>query len=410
MKVLYVTQYFSQEPTHASTVTTLEIVEGLARRGHDVGVISADSPGILRMYQKRATDARVVGIPLPEFNTQWYNGFTTFFTHTLIHAPLVLNALALNRFHDKFDAIISMYHPTHLATVSAYVLSRILKLPLVAKIHDFIIEAMDLNTLKRMYHTVLGDINLRFLRRSNAVLVQSPELKRVVNQQGCIESEKMFIFPNGVDTSAFRPGIESESLRKELRLEGKTVLLYLGGLYKYRHPELLIKALPNVIRDTKNLRTLFVGRGPEEPALSALAKRLGVSDYVGFIGSVKYSLVPRFISLADVTVGPLTVTRYPSIYGATPRTVAEYMACAKPVVVTRGAVSESTIIDGYNGMVVEPADVEGLSEMVVNLIEDIGLSRRIGQNAREHIEKTCSWKVLIARLESVLNSLVWPAN
>jgi len=410
MNILYVTQYFSDEPTHASTVTTLEIVERLARRGHEVDVISADSPGTMRIYQKRRSIAKTISIPLPEFSTQWYDGFATFFTHTLGHAPLLLNALALDHFRERFDAIISMYHPTHLATVSAYALSRILKLPLVAKIHDFIIEATGLPMLKRMYHTVLGNINLRFLRRSNIVLVQSPELKRVANQQGCVDSARMIIFPNGVDTDVFRPGIKSEGLRNKLGLEGKTVLLFLGGLYGYRHPELLIKALPDIVRETKHLKALFVGRGPEEPRLLALARRLGVNDYVEFVGSVKYSLVPRFISLADVTVGPLTLTGYPSIYGATPRTVAEYMACAKPVVVTRGAVSESIVIDGYNGRVLEPADIEGLSAAVINLVEDDDLSRRIGQNAREHVEKMCSWDVLMTRLEKVLNALVQSAD
>lgn len=410
MKVLYVTQYFSPEPTHASTVTTLEIVKRLAQRNHEVGVISADCPGIIRTYRKRATSARSVGIPFPKFNTQWYNGFTTFFTHTLVHVPLLLNSLALNRFHTKFDAIISMYHPTHLATVSAYALSRILKLPLVAKIHDFIIEATDPHMLKRIYNTVLGNINMRVLRQSSVILVQSPELRNVANQQGCIEKERMMIFPNGVDTNFFRPGTKSEGLRKKLGLEGKIVILYLGGLYRYRHPELLIKALPNIVREVRHLKTLFVGRGPEELRLQALAEHLGVSDHVEFVGSVKHSIVPKFISLAHVTVGPLTMTSHPSIYGATPISVAECMACAKPVVVTCGAVSRSVVIDGYNGLVLEPGDVSGLSSAVIKLIEDQELCKSIGQNARKHVEKVCSWDVLISRLEKVLDLLVYPVS
>lgn len=411
MKVLYVTQYFSSEPTHASTVTTLEIVKRLAQRGHKVSVVSADSPGIARIYAKEAERCRVISaFPVPKFSAQWYDGFTTFLTHTVVHILLFFNVLVVNQFHEKFDVIISMYHPSHMAPVSAYLLSRILKLPLVAKIHDFIVEATEPHMVKRMYNVVLGSINLGVLRKSDAILVQSPELLEVAKHQGGIDGEKMIIFPNGVDTKFFKPRIKSDLLRKKLALESRILALFLGSLYRCRHAELLIKALPGIVREIEHFTILFVGEGPEKSKLLSLARHLGVSDFVKFIGSVRHSIVPEVISMADVTVGPLTVTSYPTIYGATPLTVLEYMACEKPVIVCRGAVSESLVIDSYSGVVLEPNDIGGLSAAVVNLIEDQEFSKSIGRNARRYVEKICSWDVLITRLEKVLNSVVYSAD
>jgi len=127
---------------------------------------------------------------------------------------------------------------------------------------------------------------------------------------------------------------------------------------------------------------------------------------VKFVGNVEHSVVQEFISLADVAVGPLTLSPYPSFYAGIPLSVLEYMAAEKPVVVCRGAVSKSLVIDGYNGIVVNPGDVNGLSSSVVKLIKNPELSKSIGRHARRHIEKIYSWDVLITRLDKVLNSLV----
>lgn len=410
MKLLYVTQYFSTEPTHASTVTTYEIVRRLAQRGHVVTVVSADCPGTARIFREKANNLQIINsLPIPPLTTQWYDGFTTLFTHTIAHVPLIANALLLNqnRTDEKFDAVISMYHPTHLATVSAHLLCRILKIPLVVKIYDFIVETIEPQKLKRLYHLALGKINVEVLKRGDSpILVQSPELRDVIKREGRIEDRRLVVFPNGVDTKLFKPGIKCDELRKRLGLENKTVVLFLGGLYRQRHPELLIKALPQIIKEMKDLVMLFVGEGPEQPKLISLAERLGVSDFVKFVDSVEHSSVPELISLADVTIGPLSTTSYPTIYGSTPLTVLEYMACEKPVIVCRGAVSESIIVDGYTGVRVEPGNINGLSSAIFKVIRDKSFSQSIARNARSYIEKMCSWDVLIMKLEEVLNSIV----
>ena len=405
MKLLYVTQYFSPQPVHASTVTTFEIVKRLAQKGHEVYVISPFSPGTVRMYEDTNECRFINFFPIPEFETKWYDGFTTFLTHTFFHVPLVITSMRLYDSCEGFDAIISMFHPTHMATAAAYLLSTVLKTPLVVKIHDFIIEAAEPNMLKRTYNKVLGNLSLRVLKRGCAILVQSPELMDVVKQQTGIDENRMVIFPNGVDTRLFRPGIKADELRERLGLEGKSVVLFLGGLHKGRHPELLMKALPNIVNEVRNLELLFVGEGPDKSELMSLANNLGVSDYVKFVGSVSHLMVPEFISLADVAIGPLTVAYDSTMYGSTPRSVSEFMACEKPVVVPRGAVSESLVIDGYNGVLFEPGDIGELSSAIVSLIEDKNFRNYVGHNARKHVEKVASWDILIARLENLLCSL-----
>jgi len=406
MRIAYVTQYFSSKPTHASAVTTYEIVKRLAESGHEVYVFSARSPGTIRIFDETGHCRVVKILPIPEFAKRWYDGLVSLLTATLAYAPLFIEALYVNQFQEKLDVIISMFHPTHFATVSAYILAKILRLPLVVKIHDFVIEALEPRTMRRIYNVVAGRINFGVLKRSSAILVQSRELMSLMEKLGEIPEEKMVVFPSGVDTDFFKPRVKSGSLCKELALEGDSVLLFLGGLYRARHPEILIEALPSVVDRMKRVKLLFVGEGPQRHELMSLATSLGVRDHVEFVGSVAHSMVPKFISLADITIGPLSPILDITAYGSVPLKVIEYMASEKPVVVCRGQVSNSIVIDRYNCVMFDPGDVHGLSSVVANLINDRNFAEYIGRNARRHVEKSCSWNVLIPKLENLLSSLV----
>lgn len=406
MNILYITQYFSSEPTHASAVTTYEIVKRLADNGHKVCVISARSLGTIRIYEKTGYCRVTKVLPIPEFDWKWYHVFLNFITATLAHAPVITEALYVNQFHQDFDVIVSMFHPTHMATVSAYILSKILKLPLVVKVHDFVIETREPHALKRIYNVVVGKMNFQVLKKSSSILVQSRQLMSLMKKLGGVDEKKMVVFPNGVDTNLFKPGIESDPLREELGLENDTLLLFLGVLCRARHPELLIEALPDIINEIKNVKVLFVGEGPQKPKLLSLAVSLGVRDHVRFVGSVDHSAVPKFISLADIAIGPLSPTSDITAYGAAPLKVLEYMACGKPVVVCWGQVSQSLVIDRYNAVLFQPGDIRGLSSAVVDLINDRSFAKYIGHNARRHVKKLCSWDVLMPRLEKLLSSLI----
>jgi len=86
---------------------------------------------------------------------------------------------------------------------------------------------------------------MRVLRRSTAILAQGSELIEAAKREG-VDEKKMILFPNGVDIRRFRPRRKPSQLRKKLGLDGKAVILFLGGLYEERHPELLVKSLPRI--------------------------------------------------------------------------------------------------------------------------------------------------------------------
>ena len=93
-------------------------------------------------------------------------------------------------------------------------------------------------------------------------------------------------------------------LNEKLGLENKTVLLTIGRLVKRKGQELVIKALPELIKRFPDLVYLIVGQGPYEKKLKDLARDLGLGSRIKFLGKQSQEDLVRFYQVADVFVYP----------------------------------------------------------------------------------------------------------
>jgi len=82
------------------------------------------------------------------------------------------------------------------------------------------------------------------------------------------------------------------------------------------------------------------------------------------------------------------------------------MACAKPVVACYGSVSHDLIIDGYNGFLVHSGKTEELASVISKIIDHPNLVAKVGQNARESVEKLYDWDIVMNDFEKVLRAAV----
>jgi glycosyltransferase involved in cell wall biosynthesis len=149
---------------------------------------------------------------------------------------------------------------------------------------------------------------------------------------------------------------------------------------------------------------LFLGGGPQKAHLTKLVKAFNIERFVKFINWVNHDEIPKYICMSDVLIGPLVENV--DTFGSVPRKVLEYMACGKPVVARYGGVSKDLIKDGYNGFLVYSEDPEELASLILKLINDPSLVRKVGLNAREYIRAFHDWDRLISQFEKTLFSFV----
>lgn len=215
------------------------------------------------------------------------------------------------------------------------------------------------------------------------------------------------VIPSGVDLDAVRAGaLSREEARRRLGVPADSLLLVgVGRLVPVKGFDLLVRALPAIVREVPAARLLLVGEGPERAALEAEARGLGVAERLVLVGA--HAEVVLFLSAADLLVAP-------SRNEGLGRALVEAMALGRPVVATRVGGIPAVVIDGETGRLVPPENPDALAGAVIELLGDGGLRHRMGEAGRRRAEQF-SLKVMEARLLDLYRALSaekglpWPA-
>jgi D-inositol-3-phosphate glycosyltransferase len=201
-----------------------------------------------------------------------------------------------------------------------------------------------------------------------------------------VPPHKISVVPGGVDLTRFRPG-DQAAARRQLKIDGSHVLLFVGRIQRLKGIDLLLQAVSRLSALApevgERLRVLVVGgrsgetdalESREQRRLSNLVARLGLRNRVTLVGSVDQALLPTYYAAADITV-------VPSMYESFGLVAVESMACATPVVAARVGGLTTTVQDGVTGYLVPWRDPALYAERLALLLTNPSLRREMGRNA-----------------------------
>lgn len=233
---------------------------------------------------------------------------------------------------------------------------------------------------------------------ASAVIVPTEELKRYVTEAG---ARRVEIMPNGVDTKLFSPRRQSAISNQQSAIN----LLFVGRLEKQKNLTTLVQSLARIeiflkktddrlLKKGKSGTLIFVGEGSLKGELHRLAKKLGVE--VKFLGSISNAYLPRVYHQADIFV-------LPSLVEGHPKALLEGMSCGVACLASNIPGVNEIIINGKNGLLVEPT-TEGILSGLKELVSDVELRRRLGTAARKTILEKFDKKKLMNKEISLLHS------
>jgi len=212
--------------------------------------------------------------------------------------------------------------------------------------------------------------------------------------------DKIVVIPNGVNIDEFDIDYSKEECRQKLGLSrDEDVILFLGALSPHKGPDVLLKAMPKILKDSPNAELVFVGSDGMREELDMLSKRLGVDKHVkfaGFIGDTFKKAV--YYKSADVFV-------LPSFLDVFPIALLEASVSGLPIVVSDLNALKCIIEDGYNGIVTKKGDENNLADAIIYLLENEDIREKLGKNARKKAEKY-SWKKIAEETEKVYEALI----
>ena len=183
--------------------------------------------------------------------------------------------------------------------------------------------------------------------------------------------ERVAYIPNGVDPARFVPPEPAvvERLRRELGLEGKAVVVYVGILSLTGHPlDLLLEAFALVAPALPRAHLLWVGGGEDGAALRRRADELGLGARMTFAGVVPPDAVAAYYRLGECAVDPVRDDVHAR--ARCPLKVLESMACGVPVVTGDVGDRRELLGEGPAGLLVRPGDAAALAEGIRALLGD----------------------------------------
>lgn len=240
------------------------------------------------------------------------------------------------------------------------------------------------------------------LSNAKKILVNSFSTKRLVESHG-YPSEHIKIINPGTDIENFHPLIDSTPLRGKYCLNGGKIIMIASRLVKKKNHINLLNAFHNVLKKIPNSVLLIVGQGEEEAAIRARIDKLKLDDYVKLIGYVNPTEMPRYYALCDVFAMPSKTVNYD--YESFGIVYIEANACGKPVIGGRSGGIEDAVIDGVTGLLVNPENVEEISQAIIRLLTDREYARKLGENGRRRVENELNWKAVGKKIEEILETV-----
>ncbi len=271
-----------------------------------------------------------------------------------LHLPIVGKAIAaplfaasllplLPRYRSKVDVVLGSWaHPDGCAAI---ILAGLLGVPAVVKVHGTDINHQaTLPGPKRVIRALLP--------KAGGIVAVSSALARKVEALG-VQSSRIHLVMNGVDTSKFHPSDRSVA-RAALGLpEDGSIALYIGNLLETKGVLDLGAAFANIKSEAPNLHLYIVGEGNARPALESVA-----TPRMTLVGSQPFEKIPLWLAACNFLV-------LPSWNEGTPNVVLEALACGRRVVATNVGGIPDLVVDDSLGRIVDVQDREALAQALL---------------------------------------------
>jgi N-acetyl-alpha-D-glucosaminyl L-malate synthase BshA len=351
-----------------SGAVAAELGKQLARRGHDVHVISYRIPFRLGDFQQNVCfhEVDVSTYPLFEYPP-----------HDL--------ALAVKMAEAVREHGVQLFH-VHYAIPHA--------------IAGFLAQQMLGERAPRMVTTLHGtDITIvgqdgsffeitRFgIERSDAVTAVSEFLRRMTLAEFQVSS-RIDVIPNFVDLDLY-PGTPGD--RSPFAAPGQKVLLHVSNFRPVKRVLDVVRIFERVSREIDAV-LLMVGEGPERSSAQALARRLGLVDRMRFLGTQQ--AIEEIACLADVFLLPSELESFGL-------SALEAMAAGVPVVGSDAGGLPEVVRHTESGYLLPVGDVEGMAARTIEILRDDERRREMGEAARQRVRSLFNADRVVSEYEAV---------
>jgi len=319
----------------------------LERRGHEVFVFSAGN-GATKNHDSRVFFYE--GVPFPP-----YPQYT-----------IALNPFAAKKKVREIRPAIIHCHAMASMGFAAIKTAHDLSLPLIGTFHTLLPQGAHYVTQNPRGQEIVSRIAWRaikeFYKPFHLVTAPTRIITRMLAEHG-VPEEKLLVVPNGIDLKKFSARVSRARALTTLRLPKKSkIVLFAGRVTQEKHVDLIPRAARKVLHSVPDARFVIVGDGPFKQVVEKTVDECGVRKHFTFCGTVPNADMPAYFAAADVNV-------YPSTFDTYGLSIVEGMACGVPAVGANAFAIPEIVVEGKNGFLFPPNDVDAFAEKIVKAIQ-----------------------------------------
>ena len=341
-----------------SGIVATELGKALAEKGHEIHFITYSKPVRMDWFTKNMYYHEVSVSDYPLFEYAPYE--------LLLSSKLV--DVAINQKLDILHVHYAIPHASAAFSAQQILKTRNIDLPFITTLHGTDITLLGKD--KSFQPVIEFAIN-----QSDAVTAVSESLKEDTYQFFNIK-KNIEVIPNFIYPSLYRFAEDIE-LRAQFAEKDEVIITHISNFRKVKRVDDVIRIFKGV-QQQLSAKLLMVGDGPELHQVKNLARELGISDKVFFLGKSKR--IEQITSISDVFLLPSETESFGLV-------ALEAMASGVAVVSSNVGGLAEVNKDGVTGFLNDVGDIEGMIASVLTILKDKDTLASFKTNALEHSQK-----------------------
>ena len=356
MKVVILVSFFPPEALAGTEIATYNIARHLAEKGYEIHIITS------------------LNSELPQYNFE-----QGFFVHRISYRNI--RFLGLPSYWLKIFLKVKKINPdvVHSQDVIMGIPGLIIK-KLMRKPYLVWARGQDIYQPEPLFKYIFKVV----IMNADFVVALTKNMMDVIQKN--YDRRDVIVISNGIDLEKFR------NIPKIIKRENKCVI-YVGRFRSVKGLTYLIQAMKIINNHDSSIRLVLIGKGPEEAKLKNLVKELNLDEYIEFKGQIPNENIPGYLADSDVFV-------LPSLSEGFPNVVLEAMASGLPIVATRVTGLSEIILDGINGLLVEPGNSKEIARKILFILSNDDFREKIIENNKLKA-LDYSWENVITILEKI---------
>ena len=280
---------------------------------------------------------------------------------------------------------------------SAIALKKMFNLPLIVTMHA---------TERGRWGGISNDIQ-RYINykewginyESARTIVCSYYMKRELENNFNLPSDKIHVIPNGVELDKFDITFDGQEFRRHFALDHEKIIMTMGRMVPEKGLHHLIDAIPEVLDNFPNAKFVIVGGGPQKESLVNHVRHLGLRNKVHFPGKIDDLSLIRLLHVSDVAV-------YPSLYEPFGIVVLEAMACHLPVVVSDAGGLKEIVLHEQTGLTTFAGNPDSIAWGLLKILNNPDIAAWFANQAYERLLTFFNWELIMEQTRNVYKEVI----